>query len=86
MPVEPLDMHFAVFNIRDEDKKRANAGFIMRFGQEIFDKEILPIHKAGIMSIFHNPPNQWTRWYAEIVAFLVNDRIYNRESNDGKLS
>jgi hypothetical protein len=80
MAKEFLDTRFAVFNIRTEEKQKADTGFIIRFGQEIFDKEILPIHEAG-MSVFHNPPNQWTEWYTEIVAFLVNDRIYNRTKN-----
>lgn len=78
MSREPLNVHFAVFNIKNEDKQKADAGFIRRFGQEIFNREILPIHKAGIMSIFNDPPNQWTTWYAEIVAFLVNDRRKNQ--------
>ena len=74
MSKEPMDLYFSVFNMNDEDKKRSDAGFIMRFGQEIFDKEISPIHKDGIMTIFHNQRNQWTLWYAEIIAFLVNER------------
>jgi hypothetical protein len=81
MAKEFLNVGFAVFNIKTEEKHKADTGFITRFGQEIFDKEILPIHKSGIMSIFHNPPNQWTAWYIEIVAFLVNNRIYNRTKN-----
>ncbi len=71
---EPMDRNFAIFNIKNEDRQRADAGFIRRFGQEVFDREISPIHKAGIMSVFHNPPNKWTTWYVETVAFLVNER------------
>ncbi len=74
MSKEPLDIGFSVFNMNQEDKRRADAGFVVRFSQEIFDKEISPIHEAGIMSIFHKPPNKWTKWYVETVAFLVNER------------
>lgn len=75
MSEKPLNVFTATFNIRNEEKQKADTGFIRRFGIKIFNREILPAHKTGIMSIFHNPPNEWTLWYVEIVAFLVNNRI-----------
>lgn len=75
MSIDPLDVFFAFFNIKEEDKQKVEIGFIRRFSREIFNREILPIYESGIMSIFANPPNEWTLWYVEIVAFLVNNRI-----------
>lgn len=77
MSEEVLDMGFAVFNMTADDKERTDAGFVRRFGQEAFDTEIEPIHRGGIMSIFHDDPTKRTRWYAETVAFLVNERGAN---------
>lgn len=74
--MEPLGLNFAVFNIHAEDQTKADAGFIRRWGQELFNEKIAPFHKAGIMSIFNVQPNPHTRWYVELVAFLVNTRIY----------
>ena len=72
--MEVLGLNFAVFNIQTEDRTMADAGFIRRWGKELFNKKIAPIHKTGIMSIFNIKPNKYTRWYVELVAFLVNAR------------
>ncbi len=75
---EVLDINFAVFNTHKEQQKRADEGFIRRFSQEAFDKRIKPIHEAGIMTIFHTPPDKHTTWYVEVVSFLVNERMANK--------
>jgi hypothetical protein len=77
MSKKPMDGFFSVFNMEKKDKLRADIGFIKRFDQETFDRKILPIHEAGIMSIFDSPPNKWTLWYIEAIAFLVNERRGN---------
>ncbi len=74
MSKEVLDVGVAVFNMTPDDKERADAGFVRRFGREAFDAEVEPLHRGGIMSIFHNSPTEHSRWYAETVAFLVNER------------
>jgi hypothetical protein len=74
---EIMDISFAVFNRHINNAgDRAKMAFIKRFGQEVWDKEIEPFEKQGIMTLFHTEPNTYTEWYTEVVGVLVNeDRV-----------
>lgn len=71
---EPMDISLAVFNGHVNDGfKKANKAFAEKFGREVFDREIKPLHAEGIMVIFQKPPTEFTKWYAEKVQSIVND-------------
>ena len=71
---ERLNQGFSVFNLHVNNAgKRADAEFIAQFGQEKFDEVIKPMHKEGIMVIFHNPPTIFTMAWTVLVTAFVNE-------------
>lgn len=73
---ERMSVDFAVFNCHmNNAKKRADEEFIAQFGREKFDKVMGPIHRKGIMSIFHKAPTKYTMaWVVLCVAFVNENR------------
>ena len=71
---EVMDCGFALFNSHLNDaQSRADKAFVKRYGQKAFVNEIAPFHKAGIMGIFNQPPNEWTQYYVDLVHAFVNE-------------
>lgn len=72
-----LDVGFSVFNCHlNNAKERANAEFILQFGQEAYDEHIKPIDEAGIMSIFHEAPTKYTGpWVTLVTAYVNENRV-----------
>ena len=70
-----MRQRFAVFNLHKNDAgKRADAEFVAQFGWTPFEEEILPLHKAGIMSIFNKEPSYYTSAWVALVTYFVNER------------
>lgn len=69
-----LDAGFSVFNCHlNNAKERANTEFVAQFGQEAYDEHIAPIAEAGIMTIFHDKPTQFTAAWVTLVTAYVNE-------------
>lgn len=66
----------AVFNLHVNNAgRRADEEFIAQFGEKRYRRHILPLHRAGIMTIFNKKPNQWQLvWVALVTAFVNEDR------------
>jgi hypothetical protein len=80
---EAMSPYFAVFNCHvNRAQGRATRAFKRKFGPEPFEKNIRPRLKEGIMSIFQNRPNRWTRWYVAKITEFVNEDRKQRESSD----
>lgn len=70
---EPMDVYFAVFNCHvNNAKSKAIREFKKTYSPEIYDKEIKPFIKSGIMSIFQEKPNKYTLHFAETIQKYVN--------------
>ena len=76
-----MDTYIAVFNVKNEEIKKARRAFNAKFGKGSYVEHISKFHERGIMSIFQESPTEKTRWYVEYVAKLVNDRL---EKNNAK--
>jgi hypothetical protein len=75
--VTRMNQSFSVFNSHVNDaSQRADAEFIAQFGDEVFAREIAPLHHKGIMSIFDGAPNIHTLAWVVLVTAYVNE---NRE-------
>lgn len=69
-----MDITFSVFNCHvNNAKERATAEFVAQYGQENYDKHIAPIDEAGIMTIFHRKPTQYTAAWVTLVTAYVNE-------------
>ena len=72
---ERLDPYLSVFNCHSNNaRKKADAEFVLQFGQEAFDKHIAPLHESGIIAIFHKKPNEYTGPWVSLVTYFVNQR------------
>lgn len=72
---EKMNPYFAVFNAHDPDLRKAREAFNKHFGKGVYQKRISPFMRKGIMTIFHKPPNNWTRWYVNRLTEFVNARL-----------
>jgi hypothetical protein len=73
MKKEPMDIRFAAFNCHvNNAKQKAIMRFVKKFGSVTYRREIKPILKNGIMSIFHKEPNEHTKYFAETIQEIVN--------------
>lgn len=71
---EPMNPYVAVFNCHiNNAKSKADKAFIKRFDKDVFNKEIKPFLDKGIMSIFKQAPNDYTKVYVEFIALYVNE-------------
>ena len=71
---EKMDPYFALFNLhKNQAGERAKQEFIRKWGQDVWDKEMKPFEEKGIMSIFQQPPNQYTSFYVGRVHEMVNE-------------
>lgn len=70
---------FLIFNRHETDRRKARQAFIERFGRDKYDELIKPIERAGIMSIFNEPPNPYTALYVNVMAESVDKRALKRE-------
>ena len=69
-----MDAHFAVFNLHVNDAgRRADAEFIAQFGTRAFEENIAPLHAAGIMSVFDEPPTTFTSAWVALCTAYVNE-------------
>lgn len=74
MARERLDHGFAVFNLHlNKAGKRADEEFKKQFGEQKFNRHILPHHMKGIMSIFERKPNIYTMAWVALVTAFVNE-------------
>ena len=72
---QPMNVYFAVFNVRRGERWRASRAFIKKWGRDAYRREILPLWRKGIMSIFQQPPNRHTLSYAYTIRYFVNKRV-----------
>ena len=64
---------FAVFNHHvNKAGVRANIWFAKKYGKAAYARHIKPLHKAGIMKVFNEPPNKYTEAWVQRVTELVN--------------
>jgi len=71
---ERMDAYFAVFNGHINNAEiRANAEFRAQFGDEVYAREIAPVHAEGVMSIFAGQPNIHTMAWVTLVTAYVNE-------------
>lgn len=70
---EPMDAFFAVFNGHINDAhKRTQRLMNKHFGPRTWQKHMAKYQKRGIMSIFEEPPNEYTKFYSVWVMAFVN--------------
>lgn len=69
---------WAVFNCDKPDLAGAKRAFVKRYGLALYREHIKPISKRGIMALFHNKPNEYTLFYAEVLALLADKRHTRR--------
>lgn len=70
---EPMTPYLAVFNLHVNDAgKRANKEFIHRWGLTCYNKEITPVRRAGVMSIFDRKPSRRQAAWIRMVTRYVN--------------
>jgi hypothetical protein len=72
------DEFVAVFNSSESDRQQAKEDFIGKFGPEKFRVAIKPYLQKGIMSIFNDDANIYTKYYVERIAQYSDDREYKR--------
>lgn len=67
---------FAVFNshINNADR-RARRAFRERFGPGVWKRQMTYYVRKGIMSVFDDPPNQYTQAYVHLVTQFVNEGV-----------
>lgn len=71
---EILDIKFSVFNCHINDAlDKASIAFIKDFGAIQFAEVIAPIIHTGIMSIFHEEPNEMTLFFVKMIQDFVNE-------------
>lgn len=72
---EEMSPQFAVFNqhINDAEAK-ARKIFIAEYGLKTWHAKIVDVAQkgGGIMTIFNEPPNEWTKFYVDAVMLFVN--------------
>jgi len=70
---EPMDAKFAIFNCHINDAKdRAKDAFIAFHGKKAWNTYIQPKIDDGIMSIFNEVPNEYTKFFVYTVWTMVN--------------
>lgn len=69
---------WAVFNCDKPDLAGAKRAFVKRYGLALYREHIKPIIQRGIMTLFHNTPNEYTLFYAEVLALLADKRHARR--------
>ena len=70
-----MDIYFATFNCDKQDLDKARRAFGRKFGKGAYANWIKPYIDKGIMSIFQDPPNTYTRFYVETLTMCVNERL-----------
>lgn len=68
----------AVFNchVNNADRK-ARRDFRAKFGPDAWQKHMTPFVRKGLMSIFDEPQNKHTKFYADAVTRYVNEGLPN---------
>jgi hypothetical protein len=74
-----MDIYFATFNCTKPDLAKAKRAFGRKFGAGSFKTWIQPYLDKGIMSIFKDSPNKYTKFYVETLARYVNERLNEPE-------
>lgn len=68
-----MDIYFSVFNCHINDaKEKAIDMFKQVYSERKFEKQIQPFLDRGIMSIFNEDPNRYTRFFAGYIQRIVN--------------
>jgi len=70
-----MNAYFAVFNVTRSERIMARKVFIAKYGLDQYNKVIVPHWKAGIMSIFQNPPTPMRKFWVNTVAEFVCKRL-----------
>ena len=74
---EKMDPHLSVFNCHvNKADRRAKAAFIEKYGKAVWDKQLQPKVKTGIMVIFKERPTKYTRFYVAAITKFVNEDRY----------
>lgn len=74
---------WAVFNRRDGDKRSARRAFVAEFGEAAFNLHIAKYERDGIMSIFRQPPDEYTHFYVCRMA-VAADKRRGKEKSKGE--
>lgn len=69
----------AVFNCRNRDRNIARRAVLEKFGEDEWRKTRRKM-RTGVMAIFHTPPSDADRLYAETVAIHADKRAANRKA------
>ena len=68
-----MDVYTAVFNCHvNAAHERAVQAFIDTYGTKRFEQYIEPYLNQGIMSIFNDPPNRYTKFFCFYIKRVVN--------------
>jgi len=71
---ESMGAYLSVFNQHLNDAAElTRADFIEIFGQEDWDREMQPFVDKGVMSLFQEEPNPYTKFYVKTVTKYVNE-------------
>ena len=73
-------LQIAVFNVHENDKRKARKRIIAEFGRDIYDNEVKPKMKTGIMEIFSHKPTRPLKRFAWYCAFSVEQRVAREEA------
>jgi hypothetical protein len=66
----------SVFNCHiNNAQEKAIGAFRKKYGREVFLKEIDPLIKRGIMSVFNQEPNEHTLFFVKRIEFYVNQSV-----------
>lgn len=80
---ERMNSVVAVFNSHINDAShRADEEFKKQFGEKVFEKQIAPYHKRGIMSIL-SPLNRFKLVWIVLVTAFVNEPLNKKLTDKG---
>ena len=69
-----MNAYIATFNCHiNHAQDKARKDFISHYGRPVYMKQIYPYIRKGIMSIFHDPPNEYTQFFVDTIHKYVNE-------------
>jgi len=72
---EKMDGYFSMFNCHVNNAfDKASISFIEKFGAIRYCETIAKYWNQGIMSIFHDPPTEETKFFVDTINGVVNER------------
>jgi len=68
-----MNAYEALFNCHINDAlNKAIDLFIKKYGENVYNKQIAPFVKRGVMGIFEKNPNEYTIFFVDSVTNYVN--------------